>query len=158
MLGLDPGTRKLGYGLVDWGAVPRFVLGGTIEATRDDKPGARVAEIGQELDGLLREVGSSHAITRVGIESGFMGGKSAKSDLMLANARGVVLYIVATVLRIEPVFVAPSTIKKVVAGHGHAEKPQVQAAVKATLRMQCLPGSDTADALAVAIAAAGIEA
>ena len=156
VLGLDPGTRVLGYGLVRWDASPCCLAAGAIEATKADAPGARVREIGTELEKLLREFAVGWRIDRVGIESGFMGGFSAKSDLMLANARGVALFVAARELSMEPVFVAPSTVKKAVTGSGKAEKPAVQTAVKRILGMHTRPGSDAADALAVAIAAAGV--
>jgi crossover junction endodeoxyribonuclease RuvC len=157
ILGIDPGSRVLGYGLIDWSAAPRFLEAGAIEATKKDAPGARVAEIGQCLQELLREMAARYQIALVGIEAGFMGGRSVRTDLMLANARGVALYMVARELRIEPVFVAPSSVKKAVTGNGRAEKPEVQTAVKRILMMRTRPGADAADALAVAIASAGRE-
>ncbi len=159
-LGLDPGSRILGYGLVDWGAEPRFILGGTIEATKKDSPALRIREIGDGLRDLLGEF-KTYGITRVGIESGYVSevkdrkSRNHKAELMLANARGVALYLATSILGIEPIFVAPSTVKKAATGSGNAEKEQVMEAVKAVLRMNRRPSADTADALAVAIAAAG---
>jgi crossover junction endodeoxyribonuclease RuvC len=153
VLGIDPGSRVLGYGLIDWSAAPSFVLGGTIEAREKDPPGARVLELGRELETLLREVVRGHRVQRAGIENGFVGGFN--TDLMLANARGVALYIVKLVLGLEPTFINPSTVKKAAAGHGRADKEAVQVAVQRTLRMRSKPSPDTADALAVAIATAG---
>jgi crossover junction endodeoxyribonuclease RuvC len=156
ILGIDPGTRVLGYGLVEWGATPRYLAAGVIDAPAAWAPGARIAEIGRQLEALLREFLRERRIDRAGMESGFMGGRSARDDLTLAAGRGVALFMVATVLGLEPVMVAPATVKKVVAGHGHADKKQVQAAAQRILGMRVTPGPDAADALGVAIAAAGI--
>lgn len=152
VLGIDPGSRILGYGLVEWGAAPRFVMAGTIEAKKSLPPHARLIEIGSELEVLLREIG---AVERVGIEAGFMGGRSAKSDLMLANARGTAYYLAAKVFALMPRLIAPATAKKASTGNGRAEKDQVVAGVARMLRMRTPPSPDAADALAVAIAAAG---
>jgi len=157
VLGIDPGSRVLGYGLISWGASPRFIAGGAISAAPRAQPGARLAEIGQDLDGVLRELQGAHKIERVAIEAGFFG-RAAKSnpktDLVLANARGVALFLVATILGKEPAWLAPATVKKAVTGSGRAEKAEVQRAVVATLKMRRCPAPDVADALAVAIAAA----
>ena len=147
ILGIDPGSRYCGYGVVERAGVGRvrYVECGILEPGRDRPLHLRLAEI---LDGI-REVISELKPRVVAVE-GVFHGVNARSALQLGHSRGVAL--VAAGERDLDVFeYAPATVKRAVAGHGQASKEQVSAMVRALLDLQRPPRLDASDALAVAI-------
>ena len=145
LLGLDPGLRNTGWGIVESeGSRLRHVADGAIHSDAS-------LTLAQRLDQLF--VGVSAVIARfapqsAAVEETFVN-KNAVSTLKLGHARGVVLLAPAHVG--VPVFeYGANQVKKSVVGVGHADKTQVAMMVK-----RLLPGSsasaDAADALAVAI-------
>lgn len=147
VLGIDPGTLRLGYGVVehDGGAQLRYVECGVITAPARDPRPVRLAEIGRGLRELLREV-RPHAVA---MEEAFYG-KNVQSTLALGEARGVALFVAGD----EGLTVsgyAPATVKQAVVGHGRATKDQIGYLVRALLSLRRTPEPDAADALAIAI-------
>jgi crossover junction endodeoxyribonuclease RuvC len=146
ILGLDPGSRVCGYGVVeDLGSELRYVECGLLTA-REDKPmEERLGEIARGL----REVIDELAPGEVAVEDVFVH-HNARSALALAQARGMALAIVGLAgLRV--CSYAPALVKRTVAGSGAAPKEQIARMVKALIGLRSLPRADAADALAVAI-------
>jgi crossover junction endodeoxyribonuclease RuvC len=147
VLGIDPGTLRLGYGVVELlpGAALRYVECGVISAPARDPRPARLTEIGRALRELLLELRPD----AVAMEEAFFG-KNVQSTLALGEARGVALFI-AGEQGLTVSGYAPATVKQSVVGHGRATKDQVGYLVRALLSLRRVPEPDAADALAIAI-------
>jgi crossover junction endodeoxyribonuclease RuvC len=146
ILGLDPGSRRTGFGLVHvTGNTLEYVSSGTIHINEKAEWPERLNEVFDSV----REIIAKHHPQEVAIEQVFMG-KSAGSALKLGQARGAA--IVAATHENLPVFEYEARkIKQAVVGSGGAEKKQVQQMVKMLLNLPAIPKEDAADALAVAI-------
>jgi crossover junction endodeoxyribonuclease RuvC len=155
VLGIDPGTVRLGYGVVDCGGPGRgragrgddvrYVECGVLTAPAKASRQARLAEIGAALRELVVELRPDV----VAMEEAFFG-KNVQSTLALGEARGVAIFIAAE----EGLSVsgyAPATVKQSVVGHGRATKDQIGYLVRALLSLRRVPEPDAADALAIAI-------
>lgn len=146
LLGLDPGLRVTGWGVIE--AVDgrlRHIGNGTVRTRAGDPIGARLVA----LYGGLRAVIEEYAPRSAAIEETFVN-RNPQSALRLGLARGVVLLAPANA-GLEVAEYAANLVKKSVVGAGHASKEQV-AMMVATLLPQARPESaDAADALAVAI-------
>jgi crossover junction endodeoxyribonuclease RuvC len=145
ILGIDPGSRLTGYGLIDAdGQHARYVGSGCLKvsgATLPDKLGL----IFRELHQLISE----YQPQQLAIENVFMH-RNADSALKLGQARGAA--ICAAVTRDLPVAeYAPREIKQAVVGKGSADKQQVQHMVRVLLNLAETPQVDAADALAIAL-------
>lgn len=145
ILGIDPGSRITGYGIIrQTGRQLSYLGSGCIRTVVDDMPGRL----------RLIYAGVSEIITQFqpdffAIESVFMA-KNADSALKLGQARGAA--IVAAVNQDLPVFeYAARQVKQTVVGTGAAEKAQVQHMVRSILKLPANPQADAADALAIAI-------
>jgi crossover junction endodeoxyribonuclease RuvC len=148
VLGIDPGTRVLGFGaLVDAPDGPRLLACGVLRATASADVPRRLAELAGDLERLLGELRPGMVV----VESAFSA-RNVQSALRIGEARGMVL---ATAARAgHPVSeMAPAAAKKAVLGHGAASKRQVAAMVAALLGTPRLDvPSDATDALALALA------
>lgn len=146
ILGIDPGSNVTGYGVVERdGGRLRHVAHGTLVLPRGGSVAARLAALHAALCGVIRD----HAPDGVVVEQIFVSA-SARSALVLGEARGVVLAAVAGAGI--PVFeYGARTIKLAVAGSGAAPKPEVQRMVCVLLALEPAPSEDAADALAAAI-------
>lgn len=145
ILGIDPGSRVTGYGIIrQTGRQLSYLGSGCIRTVVDDMP-TRLK---------LIYAGVSEIITQFhpdffAIESVFMA-KNPDSALKLGQARGAA--IVAAVNQDLPVFeYAARQVKQTVVGTGAAEKSQVQHMVRSLLKLPANPQADAADALAIAI-------
>jgi crossover junction endodeoxyribonuclease RuvC len=147
ILGIDPGTLRLGYGVVERisPAVVRYVECGTITAPARFSRAQRLAEIGRGLREIVAELHPN----AVAMEEAFFG-KNVQSTLALGEARGVAL-LIAGEASLTVTGYAPAAVKKAVVGHGRASKDQIAYLVRATLRLRRTPPADAADALAIAI-------
>src|SRR5579863_9627794 len=147
VLGIDPGTLRLGYGVVEHegGATLRYVECGVITAPARAPRPARLAEIGRGLRDLLDELRPD----AIAMEEAFFG-KNVQSTLALGEARGVALFV-AGEQGLAVSGYAPATVKQAVVGHGRATKDQVGYLVRALLSLRRVPEPDAADALAIAI-------
>lgn len=144
VIGIDPGSRKCGYGIVD--AEGRYIASGTIVLSERSPLHVRLVELFDDLSGVMEEFRPEEAV----VEKVFVA-KSVKSALVLGQARGVAL--LAASKRGMPIHeYAALEIKKAVTGYGRAEKPQVMEMVKRLLNLQKYDLSpDGADALAMAL-------
>ena len=145
VLGIDPGSRITGYGLV---AAERsrltFVAAGRIRPPL----GAMPARLGKIYEGVAELIGAYNPDV-LAIEDVFLA-RNPQSALKLGQARGVA--IAAAVAANLEVFEYPArTVKKTVVGTGRATKAQVQHMVRVLLNLKGQPAPDAADALAIAI-------
>ena len=146
ILGIDPGSRAAGYGVVEVaGSRLDFVCCGVIRVNTKNSFPERLLEIYQGVS----EVIADQQPDQVAIEEVFMA-KNPSSALKLGHARGV-LMLAALQQKIPLGEYSPRQIKQAVAGYGNADKVQVQHMVKAILSLTKSPSHDAADALAVAI-------
>lgn len=153
VLGIDPGTAALGYGLVErTGADMRAVDHGCLVTSPDEGLPERLLQIHR----LVADLIALHRPALVGVERLFFS-RNAQTAFGVGQARGVVLLACAeagAVVR----EATPNEVKVAVTGYGAADKEQVQRMVKVVLGMTELPTpDDAADALAVAICVANRE-
>lgn len=146
VLGIDPGSRVTGYGVVEHAASGlRCVLQGEIKPAR----GGSLSACLQTVCGGIQDVIRRTAPEALVIEDIFYG-KNIQSLIKQGHVRGVA--ILAGADGGLPIFeYSPLEIKKAVVGYGRAEKGQVQMMVRAILKLSELPPPDAADALAAAI-------
>lgn len=147
ILGLDPGIRCTGYGLISiQGRQPTLVDYGTIIPTVDAGIGERLSEIYNDLSQFME-------MTRpdmVAIESTFYG-MNVKSAMILGQAHGVAI-LCAAHQKLPVVEYAPRKVKLALTGNGRASKEQVQFMVRQILKMDHIPQPlDASDALAIAL-------
>jgi crossover junction endodeoxyribonuclease RuvC len=145
ILGIDPGLRVTGFGVLDRnGQKLSYVTSGRIR-TPDAGLDRRLKAI---LDGLT-EVIAEHRPAQIALEKVFVS-VNPQSTLMLGQARGTA--ICAAVLHGLPVAEYTALqVKQAVVGNGHAQKRQVQDMVRRLLQLRADPSPDAADALACAI-------
>ena len=147
VLGIDPGTRVVGYGAVRGDARgPRCVAAGVLRPGGRLGVPERLGEIGAALERLLAELEPRVVV----VEEAFAA-RNVQSALRIGEGRGVVLAAAARAgARI--VQVPPATAKKAIVGHGGANKGQVAAMVARLLRLEAPPEPlDVTDALALAL-------
>ena len=149
VLGVDPGTRVLGWGVVERkGSVLRAVAFGVLRARAADPVPERLLVLHEGLTELI----ARHRPDRVALEEAFIG-KGGRAALALGEGRGTAMLAVARA-GIELLQFPPATVKKAVTGRGAAAKEQVGAMVRVLLGLKEIPKPpDAADALAVAICA-----
>ena len=144
ILGLDPGSLRTGYGIIDCNAGQlRIVTQGCIATA-----GGPLADRLRTIHARVAELIAQHAPQEIAVERVFLS-KNADSALKLGQARGAALAAVPLSLSVHEY--APRAIKLAVVGVGSAEKLQVAHMVKQLLRVDMRLGADAADALAVAI-------
>ena len=145
ILGIDPGSRLTGFGVVDFdGDQAAYVASGTIKSI-DGGFADRLRQIFLSVGGIVEEFRPD----LVAIESVFMH-KNASSALKLGHARSAA--ICATFAHgIEVHEYAPREIKQAIVGTGAATKEQVQHMVVSILKLDGVPAADAADALAAAL-------
>ena len=145
ILGIDPGTRATGFGLIECrGSTLRRIAGGTIRPRAPDLAG-RLREIQLALERVIAEEKPEGAA----LEAVFSA-RNPRSALLLGHARGAALVACAGA-GLVPAEYAPGRIKQAVVGYGGASKSQVQQMVQRLLGLAAPPPADEADALAVAI-------
>ncbi|MCA9038926.1 MAG: crossover junction endodeoxyribonuclease RuvC [Planctomycetaceae bacterium] len=149
-LGIDPGLNRTGYALLNLEPgkrEPSLLEGGIIRSTTSLSLAERVYEIGSGLREILDEF---HPEV-MGIEQVFTAYKNPKSALMMAHARGAILYAAAE-KGLTIIHYTPTQIKRMLTGNGRASKEQIQHAVKFELKLPQIPEpNDVADATAVAL-------
>jgi crossover junction endodeoxyribonuclease RuvC len=154
VLGVDPGSRICGYGIIEVGAgeVYRYVECGVLTAAEKLPMEQRLGEISRWLTDVVTEL--SPAV--MAVEDVFSH-VNPRSALALAQARGMVL-AVAGMAGLAVYSYPPAVVKQTVTGRGRASKEQVALMVQGLVGLRRPPRSDAADALAVAITCAQREA
>lgn len=145
ILGIDPGSRTTGYGIVDHSSGGIVYVGSGCIRPGGASFVARLADIYRGVAELVE----AYRPDEVAVEDVFLA-RNPSSALKLGQARGVA--IAAVVARDLPVAeYAARRVKLAVVGTGRATKEQVQHMVRAMLRLPGAPSADAADALAIAI-------
>lgn len=153
VLGIDPGTAALGYGIVERRSGRlRMVDSGTLVT----KPDAALPQRLLAIHGLLDELIALHKPDLIAVERLFFS-RNVQTAFAVGQARGVVL-LAAAQAEVPVREATPNEVKVAVTGYGAADKEQVGRMVAVCLGMAAPPRSDdTSDALAVAIWAANAE-
>jgi crossover junction endodeoxyribonuclease RuvC len=148
VLGVDPGLRITGFGVIDVeGAELAYVASGTIATTHIDQ--GRLPDRLKILFDGVRVVVDRYQPQCASVEIVFVN-VNPQSTLLLGQARGAC--VTALVSADLPVHEYTALqMKQAVAGHGRADKTQIQEMVKRLLKLPGLPGKDAADALGLAI-------
>jgi crossover junction endodeoxyribonuclease RuvC len=146
ILGLDPGLRRTGWGLVTIdGTRLAFVGCGTVSSNEKAGLAERLKQLHDGLGAVVRDL----APDEVAVEETFVN-KDAQATLKLGHARGIAL-LVPALAGLPVAEYAANLVKKTVVGAGHAEKRQIQAMIRVLLPKADPASDDAADALAVAI-------
>lgn len=148
ILGIDPGLQCTGFGIIETeGSQLHYVASGTIQTSPRD--GALLPQRLKVLFDGIAEVTQRYGPDVAACEIVFVN-VNPQATLLLGQARGCCL----TALVAQGLPVAEYTalqLKKAVAGHGRASKPQIQEMVRRLLKLPGLPGKDAADALGLCI-------
>jgi crossover junction endodeoxyribonuclease RuvC len=146
IIGVDPGLRRTGWGLVEVdGSRLRHLAHGVVAPSPDLPLAERLLILFTELVRLAGE----HRATEAAVEATFVN-KDPVASLKLGHARGAALLAMASAgLGVGEY--APNKVKKSVVGAGHADKVQIKAMVEILLGRPGVASADAADALAVAI-------
>ena len=148
VLGIDPGTAVVGFGVVESRSLPfaRLVECGVFRTGARDPLPVRLQIIHDEVAALI----ARHRPSVVAVESVFYG-RNVRTTVTLAHARGVIL-LAAQEANVPLAEYSPALVKKTVVGRGAALKPQVGFMVAQLLRLQSPPQpADAADGVAVAL-------
>ena len=146
ILGIDPGSRITGYGVITaCGHELGFIACGTIRTGGEADFSRRLLTIFRDLC----EVIETHQPEVAAVEDIFIS-SNPRSALKLGHARGAAV-VAAQHSGLSIVDYTPRRVKQCVAGYGQAEKSQVQSMVRTLLALDSTPSQDAADALAVAI-------
>jgi crossover junction endodeoxyribonuclease RuvC len=147
ILGIDPGLRITGFGVVDvQGSALTYVASGTISTAA---AGDRLPDRLRVLFQGVQEVMGTYSPDCSSVEIVFVN-VNPQSTLLLGQARGAC--VTALVMGSLPVHEYTALqLKQAVAGHGRADKRQIQEMVARLLKLPGLPGKDAADALGLAI-------
>ncbi len=146
ILGIDPGLRRTGWGLIECECNRLiFVACGSVDTNGDDGVAARLVCI---HDGLVRII-EQYAPHEAAVEATFVN-KDAVATLKLGQARGVAMLIPARA-GLPVAEYAPNLVKKTIVGAGHAEKAQIRMMIGVLLPKADPKTEDAADALAIAV-------
>lgn len=146
IIGIDPGLRRTGWGIVETlGNSLRFIASGSV---RSDDKASLATRLCQLHDGLA-EILHSQAPDEAAVEITFVN-KDAAATLKLGQARGVAM-LVPALAGLAVAEYAPNAVKKAVIGVGHGDKTQIQMMVKVLMPKAVFDSADAADALAIAI-------
>jgi crossover junction endodeoxyribonuclease RuvC len=146
VLGLDPGSRHFGWGVIRREGARLFHVAHGVVDVDDGRPLAlRLVDIEAALDRVIE----LHGPVTASVESIFFA-KDAQAAAKLGHARGVALLVCARA-RLDVFEYPPARVKRAVAGNGRADKAQVAQMVRVLLGLAAAPRADAADALAAAI-------
>jgi len=146
ILGIDPGLRRTGWGVIDVDGNRLIYVGcGSVES-RDSMP---LSERLLAIHEGLRKVMSEHGPTEAAVEQTFVN-KDGAGTLKLGQARGVAM-LAPAMSGIPVAEYAPNQVKKTVVGAGHADKNQIRVMLGVLLPKAQPATPDAADALAIAI-------
>jgi crossover junction endodeoxyribonuclease RuvC len=145
-MGFDPGTARLGYGVIESDPEPRAIDYGVIMTDGQASMASRLLRIHAAVGELI----DRHQPGAVAVELLFFA-QNVTTAMTVGQARGIVL-LAAAERGVEIAEYAPSEVKQAVVGYGKADKHQMQEMVRMILGLTLAPTpDDAADALAVAI-------
>jgi len=146
VLGIDPGTINLGYGIIDNGEQMRMVDCGSVSLSSQIPIEKRLCSFYSELTRIIAD----HHPDEVAIEEPFLG-LNIRSALAIGRAQAIAVLAAAN-QGLPIYYYSPAQIKQQVTSYGRSNKEQMQEMVRIQLKLaQCPQTSDAADALAVAI-------
>lgn len=145
VIGIDPGLRRTGWGVVDVDGSRVRHVGNGICASEGGDLAARLVRLHRQLTEIVARLAPDSAA----VEQTFVN-KDAAGTLKLGQARAIAL-LVPALAGLPVAEYAPNAVKKVVVGVGHAQKAQVEHMVRMQLGQCTLAGPDAADALAIAL-------
>ena len=146
IIGIDPGLRRTGWGIVEAiGNRLLFIEAGTIATDPAFDLASRLVQIHAGLEAVIGD----HRPDEAAVENTFVN-RDATATLKLGQARGVAM-LVPALRGLAVAEYAPNLVKKTVTGVGHGEKQQVQMMVRTLLPKARFDTEHAADALAVAI-------
>jgi len=146
ILGIDPGLRHMGWGLVEkCGNSLKFLASGTISSNAKADLASRLCALHEGLTEVLK----THMPHEAAVENAFVNNNGA-ATLKLGQARGIAMLAPAQ-FGLEVAEYAPNAVKKTVIGVGHGDKNQVQLMVKVLMPKAEFDSEHSADALAIAI-------
>jgi crossover junction endodeoxyribonuclease RuvC len=152
ILGIDPGSRITGYGVIEaCGPRNRWLAHGRIRCEEGELP-ERLLTIFRGVAAVIRE----YAPQQAAVESVFVN-RNVASALVLGQARGAAICALADA-GIAMAEYPPAQVKSAIVGQGRAEKQQIQHMVRVLLNLAEAPAADAADALAVALCHAHLRA
>jgi len=148
VLGIDPGLRVTGYGLLEVNGVRAQVVEAGVVRSEDKAPLAdRIRKIYLAVKDIVRELEPDAII----VEELYSHYGHPTTAILMGHARGVML-LAAAEAGVPVVTYGATRIKKALTGNGRASKEQVQRMIQSTLRLKALPQpADVADALAIAL-------
>jgi len=147
ILGIDPGTGRLGFGIIDVdGRKPKLVDGGVITTPPHSEESDRLITIFEELTAIIKDTNPD----TMAVEKLFFA-QNVTTAIAVAQARGVIL-LTGKQAGLALSEYTPLQIKMALTGYGRATKSQIQEMVKVLLGLNEIPKpDDCADALAVAL-------
>lgn len=148
VVGLDPGLRVTGYGVVRASETGPILLEAGVIRTSAGALEPRLAQLYSDVAGLVREFRPDLVV----LEDVFSHVRFPQAAISMAHARGV-LCLVAAQAGVPVEAITPAAVKQAVSGNGRASKAQVQAAVRHLLGVRGRLDSHAADALALAATA-----
>ena len=146
ILGLDPGLRRTGWGVIESDGVRLiYVASGVLTSDADDDLAYRLRALYEGVSGII----ASYNPQEAAVEETFVN-ENPRSTLKLGQARGAAM-LAPAMKGLKVAEYTPNLIKKTVVGAGHAEKRQIQAMIGFLLPKAKFESADEADALAIAI-------
>ncbi len=147
ILGIDPGTATVGWGVIESSKGKTTCIAfGHISTSKELSPEKRLTEIASDLKAIVKQYRPEEAA----VEELFFF-KNQKTIIAVAQARGCILLTLDN-LRVSIFGYTPLEVKQALTNYGRADKSQVQLMVKALLKLSSIPKpDDTADALAIAL-------
>lgn len=145
ILGVDPGSRITGYGVIQCQGRHQIYLGSGCIRTSSEELSGRLKQIFDGITEIIRQ----YQPDEFAIERVFMA-KNADSALKLGQARGAAI-VAATVANLPVAEYSATQIKSAVVGAGRAKKEQIQHMIQQLLKLPAAPQADAADALGVAV-------
>jgi crossover junction endodeoxyribonuclease RuvC len=146
ILGIDPGLRRTGWGIVDTeGNRLIFIACGSVQTDERMALAERLVAIHEELVRIVDDFRPDEAA----VEATFVN-KDAAATLKLGQARGIALLVPARA-GVNVAEYAPNLVKKTIVGAGHCEKAQIRMMIGVLLPTADPASDDAADALAIAV-------
>src|SRR5580693_4429022 len=146
ILGIDPGLRRTGWGMIAVeGNRLRFLACGSLATDEKEALAARLLAIHQGLSEIVK----TNAPHEAAVEKTFVN-KDAAATLKLGQARGIAM-LVPAIAGLPVAEYAPNLVKKTIVGAGHSEKAQIRMMIGVLLPKADPQSEDAADALAIAV-------